>query len=488
MTVSRETEAEIRRLFFAEHWKRGTIAAQLGVHPDVVVRVVGSLGPAPRCNEPTMTLIEPFAAFVDETLTTYPRLVATRLFDMVRERGYTGSIRTLRKYVQANRPRPKVEASLRMQTLPGEQAQIDWAHVGELPVTGGRRALWVFLMVLAYSRAVFAELVLSLDAHSLRRSLLRAGAFFGGSTRQWLFDNPKTVVLERNGDAVRFHPLLLDVAAQLHVQPRLCAPRRPQEKGGVERAVRYFKERFFAARSFHSIAHGNAQLREFIDTIAHARPHPIWPERSVADVFADERRRLLSLPDPMPSTDHVAPSAVDQRGFVRLDTNRYSVPHTHAGGSLTLVASDTELHWLDGDTIVARHERCWGRNQWFERPEHRQALVQEKRAARDLKGRDRLRFEVPNIEPLIERWSEAGHHLGTMVARTIVLLNAYGAPVLRDVVGEMIERGTHDSGAMAILCEQRRKQRGHRPPSIVSFSDHVNERDVIPHDLGGYDG
>jgi transposase len=262
-----------RRLFFAEHWKRGTIAAQLDVHPDVVERVVGSLGPAPR-NEPTVTLIEPFAAFVDETLTTYPRLVATRLFDMVRERGYTGSLRTLRKYVHATRPRPKVEAFLRIQTLPGEQAQIDWAHVGELPVTGGRRALWVFLMVLAYSRAVFAELVPSLDAHSLRRSLLRAGAFFGGSTRQWLFDNPKTVVLERNGDAIRFHPLLLDVAAQLHVQPRLCAPRRPQEKGGVERAVRYFKERFFAARSFHSIAHGNAQLREFIDTIAHPRPHP----------------------------------------------------------------------------------------------------------------------------------------------------------------------------------------------------------------------
>jgi hypothetical protein len=74
------------------------------------------------------------------------------------------------------------------------------------------------------------------------------------------------------------------------------------------------------------------------------------------------------------------------------------------------------------------------------------------------------------------------------VARTIVLLNAYGAPVLRDVVAEMTERGTHDPGAMAILCEQRRKKRGQRPPSIVSFADHVNERDVIPHDLGGYDG
>jgi transposase len=487
MTISRDTEVEIRRLFFGEHWKCGTIAAQLGVHPDVVTRVIGSLGSSARSGPPRARILDPFASFVEETLATYPRLVATRLFDMLRERGYTGSVRSLRKYVQTARPRPKVEAFLRLQTLPGEQAQVDWAHVGELPVPGGRRALWVFLMVLAYSRAVFAELVLSLDVHSLRRSLLRASMFFGGSPRQWLFDNPKTVVLERHGDAVRFHPMLLDLAAQLHVQPRLCAPRRPQEKGGVERAVRFFKERFFAARSFHSIAHGNTQLQQFIDTIAHARPHPVWPERLVADVFAEEQARLLTLPDPMPSSDQITPTGVDRRGFVRIDTNRYSVPHTHAGGTLTLVASDTELRWLDGDQTVSRHARCWGRHQWFELPEHRKALVQEKRAARDLKGRDRLRFEVPSIDALIERWSDAGRHLGTMVARTIVLLDAYGPPVLREVVAEMLERGTHDPGAMAILCEQRRRRRGHPAPSVVLFADHVNERDVIPHDLGGYD-
>ena len=487
MTVSRDTEVEIRRLFFAEHWKMGTISAQLGVHRDVVTRVVGSLGPKPT-GQPRVRVLDPFLSFVDETLAAYPRLVSTRLFDMLRERGYVGSLRTLRYYVQTARPRPKAEAFLRLQTLPGEQAQIDWAHVGQLPVPGGQRALWVFLMVLAYSRASFAELVLSLDVHSLRRSLLRAAAFFGGSTRQWLFDNPKTVVLERHGDAVRFQPLLLDLAAELHVQPRLCAPRRPQEKGGVERAVRFFKERFFASRSFHSITHGNAQLLEFIATIAHARPHPVWPDRSVADVFGDEQKRLLPLPDPLPSSDQVTPTAVDRRGFVRLDTNRYSVPHIYAGGTLTLVATDTELRWLTGDQAVAHHDRCWGRHQWFELPEHRKALVQEKRAARDLKGRDRLRAEIPNIGPLIERWVEAGRHLGTMVARAIVLLDAYGAPVLRQTVAQMLGRGTHDTGAMAILCEQSRRSRGDRAPSVVVFGAHVHERDVVPHDLGGYDG
>ena len=105
----------------------------------------------------------------------------------------------------------------------------------------------------------------------------------------------------------------------------------------------------------------------------------------------------------------------------------------------------------------------------------------------DLKGRDRLRAEVPDIEPLFERWVDAGRNLGSMVARTIALLDGYGAPVLRDAITDMLARGTHDPGAMAILCEQRRRRRGDRPPRIVALGDHVRERDVVPHDLGDYD-
>ena len=74
-----------------------------------------------------------------------------------------------------------------------------------------------------------------------------------------------------------------------------------------------------------------------------------------------------------------------------------------------------------------------------------------------------------------------------MIARVIVLLDVYGAPVLREVLTEMVASGTHDPGAMAILCEQRRRVRGDRPPRVVAVGDQVRERDVVPHDLGGYD-
>jgi transposase len=482
--IPREQAAEIRRLFFAEHWKRGTIATQLGVHPDVVERALGPLGPEPRAAT-RGSILEPYHVFIEEVLRRYPRLVATRIYDMLRERGYTGSERTVRRYVSDHRPTPKGEVFIRSNPLPGEQAQIDWGHVGQLPVAGGHRALWVFVIVLAYSRAMWAELVLDLGVHSLRRSLVRAAGYFGGVTRQWLFDNPKTVVLERHGDAVRYHPALLELAAVCNVQPALCAVRKPNQKGGVERAVRFLKERFFAARTIHSVAHGNAQLLDFIETIAQPRPHPTLPERSVAQAFAEEQPRLLTLPDPLPSTDLIAPIPADKTAFVRFDTNRYSVPPDCARKTLTLVASDTAVRLLDGDQLVAVHARCWGRKQPVEDPEHRRQLLQHKRGAQDLKGRDRLRSQVPRIDELFERWLDLGKNLGSLTARTLRLLDFYGSQALAAAVVECLDRGTHDLGALSLACEQRRAR--YLPPLPVALADHVPERDVTPHNLGDYD-
>jgi transposase len=487
MTVGPAVTAEIRRLYYGEHWKRGTIAAQLGVHFDVVARVLGSFGPKAGTPRPDARVLEPYIPFVDETLARYPKLVATRIHDMLVERGYQGSIRTLRRYVRVARPVPRNEAFLRVETLPGEQAQVDWAHVGSLVVPGGKRPLWAFVMVLAYSRAMWAELVVDMGIESLRRSLIRASCSFGGSPRQWLFDNAKTVVIERAGDAIRFHPNLLDLAARLHVQPVLCRPRRPQEKGKVERAIRYLKDRFFAARSFHSIAHGNAQLAEFFANVAHERPHPRWPERRVVDVLDEERPRLLALPNPLPEATSVLPVPVDKSGFVKLDTNRYSVPSIYANRTVSLVADDHVVRFVDGQDEIAQHARSWGRHQTFELREHRAALIDEKRKARDLKGRDRLRVEIPRIDALLERWVDAGRNLGSMVGFTIKLLDAYGPAVMREVVADMVARGIHDRGAMAILCEQRRKRRSGPAPLVLQLGAHVVEREVIPHDLGGYD-
>jgi transposase len=487
MTVSESVEAEIRRLFFAEHWPVGTICRQLGVHDDVVRRVAGLLSPRRVLPSEPSLVVTPYTGFIAEVLAQFPTLRATRIFDMVRARGYDGSVRSIRAHVARVRPPPKREAFLRITPLIGEQAQVDWAHAGTIDVDGGQRALWLFVIVLAWSRAMWGEFVIDLSAHSLARSLCRAMEFFGGNTRQWLFDNPKIVVTERVGDAIKFHPLLLDVASHHHVQPRLCAPRAANQKGTVERTIRLARERFLAGRMIHSLAQGNAELLQFIDEIAQARPHPTIGGRTVKDCLDEERAKLLPLPEKAFFSDVVMPVAVDKTAFIRFDTNSYSVPSKYASSTLTVSADDRVVHVLDGGDVVAFHERSYGKRRVIEDPEHRRTLLEEKRGAREAKGRDRIRIVAPRIDELVLRWAEEGRNLGAMTAQVLRLLDLYGTDVFRASLDALLDRKLFDPGALALLCEQTRKGQHGAPVVEPKFSDHVKDRDVIPHPLEKYD-
>jgi transposase len=486
MRSTPELEAEIVRLHYAEHWPVGTIATQLETHPDQVRRVLG-LGEARRPSQLRPRIVDPYRPFIDDTLQRYPKLLATRLYDMLRERGFSGSVRTLRQHVALVRPKRRREAFLVTETLPGEVAQVDWAYVGKLTVPGGERALWMFVMVLANSRAMWGEFVIDLTVHSLCRSLVRGGIALGGVSRQWLFDNPKVVVLERVGTVARFHPTLLALCAAMRVEPKLCVVRQPRDKGKVERAIRYLRDRFLAGRTISGIDEGNRLLARFIADIAHARPHPTIAQRTVGDVFTEERVRLLPLPEPLPETARVEPIQVDSQAFIRLDTNRYSVPSEYASRVVTLFADDRSVRIVDGATLVAEHARSWSRRQIFEKPEHRAALLVERRAARDLKGRDRIRAIVPEFDRIVERWNLSGSSLGYRVARSIKLLDLYGDHVFAAAAVDLIARGLADVGALAVACEKYRKDLGRAVPIDLVLPDHLDDADVIPHDLESYD-
>lgn len=487
MSITKEVEAEVQRLHYGEHWPVGTIAAQLNVHRDVVKRVLGLMPSIDGATQRRPSVVQPYEEFISQTLKQYPTLRATRLYDMLSERGYTGSLRTLREYVSHVRPERTSEAFLRLETMVGEQAQIDWAHIGRVSVDGGERSLWVFVIVLSYSRAIWGELVYDLSVESLCRSLVRASAYFGGVTRQWLFDNPKTVVIERYGDAVRFHPTLLGLCAHLRVQPRLCAVARPEHKGRVERSIRYLRERFFAGRRLANTEHGNQELLAFLDGIAQQRPHPRQPGRTVGEVLAEERGRLLSLPDPLPPTEYARPVVVDKTAYARFDTNDYSVPPGFVGQTLTLAADDRVVRLLDGDAEVARHARSYGRRQVVEDPTHRAALIERRRIGRDLRGRDRLRAVCPAVDQLMATCVTEGRLVGPSIYRLGKLLDAYGEAVFAEAVGDVVARDIRDLGAVEVACEKRRRHRNLPVPLNVDIPSHIPDRDVVPHDLENYD-
>ena len=141
MTIPLDLAARIERLYTVEHWRVGTIARQLHVHRDTVRRVLREHGAAPTDVPLRPSLVDPYRTFILETLQKYPTLTARRLHDMVCERGYAGQASHFRFLVSSMRPRPPAEAYLRLRTLPGEQAQVDWGlcrarhrpHYAEFP-------------------------------------------------------------------------------------------------------------------------------------------------------------------------------------------------------------------------------------------------------------------------------------------------------------------------------------------------------------------
>jgi transposase len=482
MTVSQDIEAEIQRLHEAELWPPGTIASQLGIHHEVVERVLR--GRAPARSAKRKSFVDAYVPFMRETLEKYPSLRATRLYDMLKARGFPGEPRTVREHAALLRPRHR-EAFLRISSLIGEQSQIDWAFVQNVDVDGGKRALWMFIMVLSWSRAMWCELCFGMDAACVARSLVRAGEAFGGVTRQWLFDNPKTIVIDRYENAVRFHPLLLSTTTALRVQPRLCTPRRANEKGKVERAIRFVRERALSAWSFTNLDEGNAYLQRFCDGIARTRPHPTIAGRTVGDCFAEERSKLLALPETLPATHEVRSAVVDKTAFIRFDTNDYSVPHTLVGKTVTVVASDRELRVVDVDVEVARHVRNNGRKRTIEDPAHREALIAQKRAGKQVKRREQLAERFSGFAVLVERWLAEHRNIGNAVGRAERIRVFYGDDIFQEAVDDAVTRNIIDLGAFESICEGIRR-RGMKRPSAPP-PQHPSDRDVTPHDLEHYD-
>ena len=486
--ISREREAEVLRLFHAEKWPVGTIATQLGLHHTTVQRVLAQAGLTPKAVITRPTIADPYLPFITEMLTKYPKLAASRVYQMVRERGYPGAPDHFRHVVSRVRPRPAAEAFLRLRTLPGEQGQVDWAHFGKTQIGRAERVLWAFVMVLSWSRAIFLRFYLSAAMPSFLRGHVDAFRFFTGVPRVLLYDNLKSAVLERVGQAIRFHPTLLELAAHYHYEPRPVAVARGNEKGRVERAIRYVRDSFFAARTWTNLDDLNSQAELWSLGIALDRRWRDDEKRQVRDVFAEERPRLLTLPDTEYPTEERLDVDVGKTPYARFDLNDYSVPHTRVRRTLVVVATLDTVRVLDGLETVATHARSWDRGEQVEEPAHIATLVEQKSTARRHRGIQRLARAAPSTETLLARAAERGANLGSIVSRLLRLLEAVSAAELEEAVAEAVARDLPTLGAVRQVLEQKRAALG-KPPAVITRFATAKATDVVVknHRLDSYD-
>ena len=484
--IDLETVARIRQLHHAERWPVGTIAVQLGLHHETVERALreqASAEPVPRPSG-----LDPYVAYAREVLQRYPRLTATRLWHMLRERGCPLSVRQVRRKVAELRPSPR-EGFLRRRTFAGEEGQVDWASFGHVLIGQARRALSAFVLTLTYSRLLFLRFFFDQSLESFLRGHVEAFCALGGVPRYLLYDNLRSAVSQRHGEAVRFNPRLLELAAHYHFAPRACRPARGNEKGAVERSVRYVRDSFFAARSFTTLQDFNRQALLWRDETAAQRPWPPDDRKTVAEAFAEEAPRLLPLPSHPFETDLVLSVRAGKTLYLRFDLNDYSIPHTAVARPLSLVASENSVRIFDGLTLLAEHRRSYDRHQRIEDPAHIEALLLEKRRARGSAPRARLVGAVPCAEAFLEAAFQRGESVATTTEKLLLLLDDHGPQELRLAMQEALARKTPRLGSVAYLLAQRQRQTQRRATLPVDLSRRPDLQDlyVKPHAPETYD-
>ena len=378
-------KVEIRFMIKDLYRKGVTISeiARISGHSRTTIRAIvdGPVGPPPQKRKARARKVDPFIPYLEKRMAegVYN---CRKLLDEIQRQGYQGSWSLLKSFVQPYRQARRQEATVRFETEPGEQAQVDWAHFGFITHHGCRHRLYAFLMTLGWSRSLYLEFTVSADAAWWLRCHVHAFHYFGGVPRVVLHDNLKTAVLERIEGRIHWNPRYLDFADYYGFAPRACQPYRAQTKGKVESGVRYVRGNFWPGLTFVDLADLNRQCQAWLDGTANRRVH------GTTGAVPFERLALESLlpldGKPDYDTSLIAFRRATKDCFLSYDGNYYSVPADYARKILQVKETeDGQLIVLDAeDKEIARHRLAQARNQRIALPEHYAHLRYDSRAAR----------------------------------------------------------------------------------------------------------
>jgi transposase len=350
------------------------IARQLSLDRKTVRKYIarGLEPPAYTPRPPRERRLAPFLPYLRERVAAYPALTGSRLWRELKERGYAGGYTAVTDYLRAVRPALPAPFEVRYETPPGQQAQADFARfvVTFANEPGVTRIVWLFSMVMGHSRHIWARFVLHQDLQSVLRCHIAAFADLGGVPGEILYDRMKTAVIGEGEDGhIVYNRSLVALAAHYGFLPRACRPYRAKTKGKVERPFRYVREDFFLARSFCDLDDLNAQLADWLATVANVRLHGTT-QRIVSEAFAEERPSLR----PLPAVPFRAVLRLERRvtheGLVSVGGNLYSVPdRTRRVVEVHQFADEIQI--FDAGRLVAVHAVVEGRRRSLVAPGHR---------------------------------------------------------------------------------------------------------------------
>jgi transposase len=488
--ITAAMRAEMRRLVLVEGWRIETVARRYGVHHSVVrgaLRDDAGERPAPT------SALDPFKPYIVERLVELPQLTSVRLVEELRARGCTLGVAQLRRYVaQVRAPRPR-KAYLRIETDPGEQAQVDWGSFGHMRIGTGQRPLSVFSMVMSWSRALFIDFALDQQMETFLRMHRRALEFFAGPDgrgvpKKIVYDNLKSVVLHHIGSTVQFNPRFLAFAGHYLFEATAAPVRYPEFKGRVEASIKYIRHSFFYGRSFASLDDLRAQAAAWRDQVANERLHATTRERPSQRLLV-ERSRLRALPERPFDTDLVIPMIVSKEFRVRLDSNTYSVPFEFVGKSVFVRADDRTVRVICDGAEIARHVRSWDRRRHVEDPAHGAKLLERRKAARGIKRKDRLVEMAPAARIYLQEIARRRIRIDHEIEKLLRLVDLYGEADVAAAFAQAVAQKTFGVRYIRALCDQTRFARGQgEPPEpVITGNPLADELVVEPHPMETYD-
>jgi transposase len=373
----------------------------------------------------------------DAQLPVHHRLTAKRMFGILQEKGYQGAYDSVQRAVKAfkNDEKSSTKAFVPLSFAIGEVCQFDWSHE-TVKIAGVELRVKVAHFRLAYSRQYFVvaypneRLEMLLDAHN------RAFGFFGGVPQKMVYDNLKTVVdAVLRGKSREFNQRFMAMANHYVFEPIACTPASGWEKGQVESQVKFLRNNLFLPMlSFDSFDQLNDWLRLRCTQVADQHQHPEMNGVTVSQAFEQEKANLRAISMPFDGYTQEM-KRVNSTSCVHMDRNRYSVPVKYVNKVLSVHLSAEYVSIYDKkEGLVARHQRCFDRNQFIYDAWHYVPILEEKPGA----IRDGLPFRNMKLpEPILR-------------VQTILMKQSGGDKAFVDLLLQIPEQGLE---AIEVVCE-----------------------------------
>lgn len=299
------------------------------------------------------SILDPYKEYIN--VQASKELSATRIYqDLKREFEYAGSYDTVKKYVNKIK-KTSSKAYMVLNSLPGEEAQVDFGYIGTLNVHGKRKKAWIFVMVLSYSRYMYIDIVLDQSVKTFIECHKKAFRYFKGVPQIVKIDNLKAAILEADFYEPTFQKNYAAFANHYGFWAQPCRVRTPTDKGKVESNVHYVKENCFKNREFNSIGEAIDFSKFWLDNIANIRKHGTT-KKIPSEIFSNiEQEKLLSLPTDDFIISESVKCIVNTNCHISYKGNFYSVPYAYIGQQVNVLVANNMMKIYFEEKEIALH-------------------------------------------------------------------------------------------------------------------------------------